>query len=48
MEKSSGYRELDQGGDCCGQDLTFNPGQRDGKPYEGYALVPFDFNLTEL
>jgi bla regulator protein BlaR1 len=25
----------------------FNPGLRDGKPYEGYALVPFTYSLTD-
>jgi len=26
----------------------FNPGRKDGVPYEGYALIPVDFNLTDL
>ncbi|HEX4479634.1 MAG TPA: energy transducer TonB [Rudaea sp.] len=25
----------------------FNPGLRDGKPYQGYALVPFTYTLTD-
>ncbi len=25
----------------------FNPGMHDGKPYEGYALVPFTYSLTD-
>jgi protein TonB len=48
VEKSSGYRELDQAAIAAVKTWTFNPGSRNGKPYEGYALVPFDFNLTEL
>jgi protein TonB len=48
VEKSSGYRELDQAAIAAVKTWTFNPGSRNGKSYEGYALVPFDFNLTEL
>jgi protein TonB len=48
VEKSSGYRELDQAAIAAAKTWIFNPGTRNGKPYEGYALVPIDFNLNEL
>ena len=48
MEKSSGYRELDRAAIAAVKTWTFNPGVRNGVRYEGYALVPFDFNLNEL
>lgn len=48
VEKSSGFRELDQAAIAAAKTWTFNPGKRNGQPYEGYALVPFDFNLNEL
>src|SRR5258706_550618 len=48
VEKSSGYRELDQSAVAAAKNWMFNPGRRDGVPYEGYALIPVDFNLTDL
>ena len=48
IEKSSGYRELDQSAVAAAKTWMFNPGRRDGQPYEGYALIPVDFNLTDL
>lgn len=48
VEKSSGYRELDQSAVAAAKTWMFNPGRRDGQPYEGYALIPVDFNLTDL
>ena len=48
VEKSSGFRELDQAAIAAAKTWTFNPGKRNGQAYEGYALVPFDFNLNEL
>lgn len=48
VEKSSGYRELDRAAIAAVKTWTFNPGIHNGVPYEGYALVPFDFNLNEL
>lgn len=48
VEKSSGHRELDQAAIAAVKTWTFNPGVHNGKLFEGYALVPFDFNLNEL
>ncbi len=48
VEKSSGFRELDQAAIAAVKTWSFNPGMRNGRPYEGAALVPFDFNLNEL
>jgi len=48
VEKSSGHRELDRAAIAAVKTWVFNPGTRNGVPYEGYALVPFDFNLNEL
>src|SRR5574337_692698 len=42
VERSSGYRELDQAAIAAAKTWIFNPGTRNGKPYEGYALVPID------
>ena len=48
VEKSSGFRELDTAAIAAVKTWSFNPGRRNGVLYEGYALVPFDFNLNEL
>ncbi len=48
VEKSSGYRELDQSAIAAAKTWMFNPGSKDGKPYEGYALIPVDFNLSDM
>jgi len=48
VEKSSGYRELDQAAIAAAKTWVFNPGKRNGQLYEGYALVPIDFTLQEL
>ncbi len=48
VEKSSGHRELDRAAIAAVKTWTFNPGTHNGVPTEGYALVPFDFNLNEL
>jgi len=48
VEKSSGFRELDQAAIAAAKTWTFNPGVRNGQRYEGYALVPIDFNLQDL
>src|SRR6185295_9897294 len=40
VEKSSGYRELDQSAVAAAKTWMFNPGRKDGQPYEGYALIP--------
>jgi len=48
VEKSSGFRELDRAAMDAVQGWVFNPGQRDGKSVEGWALVPFKFSLSEL
>jgi len=48
VEKSSGYRELDQAAIAAAKTWMFNPGSKGGKPYEGYALIPVDFSLTDM
>ena len=48
VEKSSGFRELDQAAIAAARNWSFNPGRRNGQLYEGYALVPIDFSLTDL
>ena len=48
IEKSSGFRELDRAAMDAAKTWVFNPGQRDGHTVEGWALVPFKFNLNEL
>lgn len=48
VEKSSGYHELDQSAVAAAKTWVFNPGRKDGVPYEGYVLVPVDFNLNEM
>lgn len=47
VEKSSGYRELDQAAIAAAKTWMFNPGSKGGQPYEGYALIPVDFTLAD-
>lgn len=47
VQKSSGSRLLDQAAIEAVKTWKFNPGSKGGKPAQGYALVPIDFNLNE-
>lgn len=47
VQKSSGSRLLDQAAIDAVKTWKFNPGSKGGHPVQGYALVPFDFNLSE-
>lgn len=46
IDQSSGYRELDQAAVRAAREWMFNPGIRNGIPYQGWALVPVDFTLN--
>lgn len=46
IDRSSGYRELDQAAVRAAREWMFNPGIRDGIAYKGWALVPVDFALN--
>jgi protein TonB len=47
VEKSSRFRELDQAALQAVKAWKFNPEIRNGRPVEGWVLVPIDFKLTE-
>ncbi len=48
VKKSSGYRELDRAAINAARDWKFNPGSRNGVPYEAWAEVPVSFNLNRF
>jgi protein TonB len=48
VEKSSRSRLLDRAAIDAVRNWVFNPGQRDGKPVQGWVLVPISFKLTDL
>src|SRR5690606_19395087 len=48
VEQSSGYRELDRAAIDAANKWRFNPGSRNGAPYEGWARVPIDFQLNQF
>lgn len=45
VKDSSGYRELDRAAVRAAKNWQFNPGTRNGVPYEGWVVIPVDFNL---
>ena len=47
VEKSSGYRVLDQAAIAAVKTWVFNAGQKNGAASRGYALVPIEFNLNQ-
>jgi len=47
VDKSSGFRELDQAAVQAAQRWRFNPAKRGGQVVEGYARVPVTFNLSQ-
>jgi len=47
VEKSSGSRLLDKAAIDAVKNWMFNPGQKNGQPAPGYALVPIKFDLNE-
>ncbi len=47
VEKSSRSRLLDRAAIDAVQGWVFNPGLRDGKPVQGWVLVPISFKLSE-
>lgn len=48
VEQSSGYRELDRAAIQAAERWRFNPGNRNGIPYEGWARVPVSFTLNQF
>ena len=46
VEKTSGYRVLDQAAIAAVKTWAFNAGQKNGAASRGYALVPIEFNLS--
>lgn len=46
VESSSGTASLDQAAINAASRWRFNPGTRDGVPYEGWARIPVTFSLT--
>lgn len=48
LEQSSGYRELDRAAIRAARNWRFNPGTRDGVPYQGWARVPIAFTLNNF
>jgi protein TonB len=48
VEKSSRSRLLDRAAIDAVRNWVFNPGVRDGKPQQGWVLVPISFKLTDL
>ena len=46
VEKTSGYRVLDQAAIAAVKTWVFNAGQKNGAASRGYALVPIEFNLS--
>lgn len=47
VEKSSGYRVLDQAAIAAVKTWIFNAGLKNGSASRGYALVPIEFNLNQ-
>ena len=47
VEKTSGYRVLDQAAIAAVKSWVFNAGAKNGSPSRGYALVPIEFNLNQ-
>jgi protein TonB len=47
VERSSRSRDLDQAAIEAVKNWKFNPSVRDGRPVEGWALVPISFKLNE-
>ena len=47
VEKSSGYRVLDQAAIAAVKTWVFNAGMKGGSASRGYALVPIEFNLNQ-
>ncbi|MGH8155106.1 MAG: energy transducer TonB, partial [Rhodanobacteraceae bacterium] len=45
VEKSSGYRVLDQAAVAAARKWRFNPGIQNGKPSGGVVRIPVNFNL---
>ena len=45
VEHTSGYHELDRAAVRAAKRWQFNPGTRNGVPYEGWALIPVQFKL---
>ena len=48
VEKSSRSRLLDRAAIDAVRNWVFNPGLRDGKPVQGYVLVPISFKLSDI
>jgi protein TonB len=48
VDQSSGYRELDRAAVKAAERWRFNPGKRNGQPYEAYARISVNFNLNQL
>lgn len=48
IDKSSGYRELDRAAEQWARRLHYNPGKKNGQPYEAWARIPVTFNLNQL
>ena len=47
VERSSGFRVLDQAAIAAVKTWVFNAGMKGGGPSRGYALVPIEFNLNQ-
>ena len=45
VEKTSGYRVLDQAAIAAVKTWVFNAGQKNGAASRGYALVPIEFKM---
>lgn len=48
VERSSRSRLLDRAAIDAVRAWEFNPGVRDGRPVQGWVLVPINFSLTDL
>jgi protein TonB len=45
VAQSSGFARLDGAAECVIRKLPFDPGKRDGQPYEAQATLPIVFKL---
>jgi protein TonB len=48
VDQSSGYHELDRAAEQAAKRWRFNPGKRNGVPYEAWARISVNFNLNQL